>query len=59
MQEQIIEPMQDLQQQFGMAIMYITHDLWVIVEIANSVCVMYLGRIVEQATADGGGCSVR
>jgi peptide/nickel transport system ATP-binding protein len=50
-QAQILELMQDLQQQFGMAIMYITHDLGVIAEIANEVCVMYLGRVVERATA--------
>lgn len=49
-QAQILELMQDLQEQFGMAIMYITHDLGVIAEIADEVNVMYLGRVVERAS---------
>lgn len=48
-QAQILELMKDLQEQFGMAIMYITHDLGVIAEIADEVNVMYLGRVVERA----------
>lgn len=46
---QILELMQGLQQQLGMAIMYITHDLGVIAEMADEVVVMYLGRVVESA----------
>ena len=49
-QAQILELMKELQEQFGMAIMYITHDLGVIAEIADEVNVMYLGRIVERAS---------
>jgi len=49
-QAQILELMQSLQEEFGMAIMYITHDLGVIAEIADEVNVMYLGRVVERAT---------
>ena len=49
-QAQIIELLQDLQEQLGMAIMYITHDLGVICEIADVVHVMYLGKIVESAS---------
>ncbi|MEM7130113.1 MAG: ABC transporter ATP-binding protein [Chloroflexota bacterium] len=49
-QAQILDLMQQLQEEFGMAIMYITHDLGVIAEIADEVNVMYLGRIVERAT---------
>lgn len=49
-QAQILELMKDLQEQFGMAIMYITHDLGVIAEIADEVNVMYLGRVVERAS---------
>lgn len=49
-QAQILDLMQSLQEQFGMSIMYITHDLGVIAEIANEVNVMYLGRVVERAT---------
>lgn len=48
-QAQILDLMQNLQEQFGMAIMYITHDLGVIAEIADEVNVMYLGRVVERA----------
>ena len=50
-QAQILELMQLLQERLGMAIMYITHDLGVIAEIAHEVNVMYLGRVVEKATA--------
>ena len=49
-QAQILDLMQNLQEQFGMAIMYITHDLGIIAEIADEVNVMYLGRVVERAS---------
>ena len=49
-QAQIIELLRDLQEELGMAIMYITHDLGVICEIADIVHVMYLGKIVESAS---------
>ncbi len=48
-QAQILELMRHLQEQYGMAILYITHDLGVIAEIANKVAVMYLGKVVEYA----------
>lgn len=48
-QAQILELIQQLQQDFGMSVLYITHDLGVIAEIADTVAVMYLGRIVETA----------
>jgi len=51
-QAQINDLMLALQEEFGMAIMYITHDLGVIAEMADDVAVMYLGRIVESGTAD-------
>ncbi len=50
-QAQILELMKELQDEFGMAVMYITHDLGVIAEIADVVNVMYLGRVVERANA--------
>ena len=50
-QAQILELMKELQEQFGMAVMYITHDLGVIAEISDQVAVMYLGRVVETGTA--------
>jgi oligopeptide/dipeptide ABC transporter ATP-binding protein len=46
---QILELMRDIQQEMGMAIMYITHDLGVIAEMAEQVVVMYLGKVVERA----------
>ncbi len=48
-QAQILELMQDLQDDYDMAIMMITHNLGVIAEVAEEVVVMYLGRIVEKA----------
>ncbi len=46
---QILMLMRDLQEEFGMAIMFITHNMGVIAEMAKQVCVMYLGKVVEQA----------
>jgi peptide/nickel transport system ATP-binding protein len=51
-QAQINDLMLDLQQEFGMAILYITHDLGVIAEMTKDVVVMYLGQIVERGTVD-------
>ncbi|MCW6508261.1 ABC transporter ATP-binding protein [Lichenifustis flavocetrariae] len=47
-QAQILELLQDLQRETGMAIVFITHNLGVVAEIADRVMVMYAGRIVEQ-----------
>lgn len=49
---QILELMKGLQSEFGMAIMFITHNLGVIAEMADDVVVMYLGKEVELATVD-------
>jgi peptide/nickel transport system ATP-binding protein len=46
---QILELMKDLQRELGMAILFITHDLGVVAEMADEVIVMYLGKVVEQA----------
>jgi len=51
-QTQILELLRQLQREDGMAIMLITHDLGVIAQMASDVAVMYLGRVVEQATVD-------
>jgi oligopeptide/dipeptide ABC transporter ATP-binding protein len=51
-QTQILDLMRRLQQEDGMAIMLITHDLGVIAEMTSEVAVMYLGRVVEQAPVD-------
>ncbi|HUZ79805.1 MAG TPA: ABC transporter ATP-binding protein [Thermoplasmata archaeon] len=46
-QAQILELMRDLKDRVGTAIMLITHDLAIIAEVADRVCVMYAGQIVE------------
>ena len=51
-QATILDLMRDLQAELGMAIMFITHDLGVVAEIADEVAVMYLGQVVEQADVD-------
>ena len=51
-QAQILALMRDLQEEFGMAIMFITHNLGVIAQIADEIAIMYLGRVVEQGTVD-------
>ena len=47
-QAQVIDLMKDLVAEFGMAIVFITHDLGVIAQTADKVAVMYLGRLIEQ-----------
>ncbi|MWB79264.1 ATP-binding cassette domain-containing protein [Pseudooceanicola sp. 216_PA32_1] len=49
-QAQVIDLMTDLVTEFGMGILFITHDLGVIAQTADRVAVMYLGRIVETGT---------
>jgi oligopeptide/dipeptide ABC transporter ATP-binding protein len=51
-QAQILELMKQLQQETGMAIILITHDLGVIAETCDDVLVMYAGRVAEQGSAD-------
>ena len=48
-QAQILELIQRLQREFGMAVIFITHDLGVVSGLCNRVQVMYAGRIVETA----------
>ena len=49
---QILTLMRDLQDELGMAIMFITHDLGVIAQMTEEVVVMYMGKVVEQADVD-------
>jgi oligopeptide/dipeptide ABC transporter ATP-binding protein len=51
-QAQILELIQTMQSQIGMAVMLITHDLGVVAEVADDVAVMYLGRVAESADVD-------
>jgi len=51
-QAQVLQLMRDLQDEFGMSILYITHDLGVIARMVQHVAVMYLGKIVEFTDVD-------
>jgi oligopeptide/dipeptide ABC transporter ATP-binding protein len=51
-QAQILDLLRQVQQQRGMAVMLITHNLGVIAEMADDVVVMYLGRVVEEGPVD-------
>ena len=51
-QAQMLELMQDLQRKMGMAIVFITHDLGVVAEVADRVVVMYAAQVVEAGGVD-------
>jgi peptide/nickel transport system ATP-binding protein len=50
-QREILQELTDLQQRLSFAVLFITHDLSLLVEIADSIAVMYAGRLIEQADA--------
>ncbi len=50
-QREILEELSDLRDRLGFAILFITHDLSLLIEIADSIAVMYAGRVVERAPA--------
>jgi len=49
-QAQVLTLMHGLQSEFGMAIIFITHDLGVVAQVADRVAIMYLGNIIEQGS---------
>ncbi|SDL75448.1 peptide/nickel transport system ATP-binding protein [Glycomyces sambucus] len=51
-QARILDLIRSLQAEHHMAVMFITHDLGVVAELADEVAVMYLGRVVERAPVD-------
>lgn len=51
-QAQILDLIQDLQKKLGMAVIFITHDLGVVAEIADEVVVMYAAQVVESAPVE-------
>jgi ABC-type glutathione transport system ATPase component len=50
-QKEILDLVMNLQAEYGLTVLWITHDLSVVAEIADYVAVMHIGRIVEQGTA--------
>lgn len=51
-QAQILNLLQDLQENFGLTYMFITHDLAVVKHISDNIIIMYMGSVVEEASAD-------
>src|SRR5699024_2892085 len=51
-QAQILELIKDLQEKTGVAVIFITHDLGVVANVADRVAVMYAGKIIEYGTSD-------
>lgn len=51
-QSQILQLLREMQKEFNMAVILITHDLGVVAEVADRACVMYAGKIVEQSVID-------
>ena len=50
-QREILEELAELRKRLGFAVLFITHDLSLLLEIADSISIMYSGHIVEQASA--------
>ena len=52
MQRQIVEQITDLRERLGFSVIFITHDVSLLIEIADRIAIMYAGEIVEEASAD-------
>jgi peptide/nickel transport system ATP-binding protein len=50
-QREILQQIQDLQRERGFAVLFITHDLSLLIEVADRIAIMYAGEIVEESTA--------
>jgi peptide/nickel transport system ATP-binding protein len=50
-QREILEALMELREQLGFSVLFITHDLSLLIEIADTIAVMYAGRLVEKAPA--------
>ena len=51
-QAQILQLIRQLQEEMGMAVIFITHDMGVVAEVADRVLVMYHGEAVEEGTCE-------
>lgn len=51
-QAQILNLLQDLQDEFGLTYMFVTHDMSVVRHVSDNICVMYLGQLVETSPVD-------
>jgi peptide/nickel transport system ATP-binding protein len=51
-QREILQELAELRERLGFAVLFITHDLSLLIEIADSIAVMYAGRVVERAEAE-------
>lgn len=51
-QAQVLELMKNLREQYGTSMIMITHDLGIVAEVCDTVCIMYAGRIIEHGTLE-------
>ena len=51
-QREILQQVQEIQRQLGFSVLFITHDLSLLLEVAHRIAIMYAGEIVESATAE-------